>query len=268
MICPFIVGGRFLLGLRLKSLKEGKVMREDEYHVFLLEKGAWHVSDFRDDSIYLIEGSEKAIVVDTGMGKGDLKGFIKTLTKKPFEVVITHAHWDHIMQANQFERVYLNHKDFQIIDMFKLDVSYGNFLDLREGDLFDLGGRVLEVIEVPGHTPGSIVLLDKDNELLFSGDAIGAGHTWMHLPGCLPLSVYLESLKKLQRLNSFKKIYHGHLKESKPFGPEYLRDLIKAVELVLEGSLKGESYPNEVFKGLYVTCGSAVLVYDPNNLKP
>ncbi|MBC7123857.1 MAG: MBL fold metallo-hydrolase [Pseudothermotoga sp.] len=232
-------------------------------------EGVWHLTDYRNDSMYLIEGDEKVLLIDTGMGKGDLKAFIGTLTQKPLEVVITHAHWDHIMQADQFETVYLNHKDFQLIEMFNLEVNYKDFLDVKEPHVFDLGGRSLEVIEVPGHTPGSIVLLDRKNGLLFSGDAVGAGHTWMHLPGCLPLSVYLESLKRLQRLNGFKKIYHGHLRESNVFGPQYLDDLIKAVELVLEGTLKGEPYPspNEAFKGLYVTYGSAVLVYDPNNLK-
>jgi hypothetical protein len=52
----------------------------------------------------------------------------------------------------------------------------------------------------------------------------------------------------------------------KPFGPDYLEDLIKAVEGVIDGSLKGEPYPYGNFKGLHVTCGTAVLVYNPENI--
>lgn len=243
-------------------------MRKNEYTCTLLEPGVWHIADYRGDSMYLVVGEEKALLIDTGMGEGDLKGFIRSITEKPIEVVLTHAHWDHIMQANQFEKVYLNHRDLQIIELFKIQVDYKNFLDVREGDSFDLGGRTLEVIEVPGHTPGSIALLDRENRLLFSGDSVGAGHTWMHLPGCLPLREYLKSLKKLREIDSFEKIYHGHLSgtQLKPFGPDYLEDLIKAVEGVIDGSLKGEPYPYGNFKGLYATCGTAVLVYNPEKV--
>ncbi|PLV56324.1 MBL fold metallo-hydrolase [Thermotoga sp. SG1] len=243
-------------------------MRKDEYRSTLIEPGVWHITDYRGGSMYLVVGNEKALLIDTGMGEGDLKSFIGSITEKPVEVVLTHAHWDHIMQAGQFERVYLNHRDFQIIELFKIKVDHRNFLDVREKERFNLGGRELEVIEVPGHTPGSIVFLDRENKLLFSGDAVGAGHTWMHLPGCLPLREYLESLKKLKEIDSFEKIYHGHLSgtQLKPFEPDYLEDLIKAVEGVNDGSLKGETYPYGNFKGLYVTYGKAVLVYNPENI--
>lgn len=241
-------------------------MKKDEYSFTQVEPGVWHIVDYRKDSMYLVEGEHEALLIDTGMGEGDLKALVNSITKKPLSVVITHAHWDHIMQADQFEEVYLNHKDRQIIELFKLDVDYRRFLDVREDHVFDLGGRSLQVIEVPGHTPGSIVLLDRQNGLLFSGDSVGAGHTWMHLPGCLPLSVYLQSLKRLLRIDGFSKIYHGHLAESKAFPSSYLEDLIKAVELVIDGKLKGEPYNYGNFKGVYVVYGSATLVYDAERL--
>lgn len=245
-------------------------MKSNEYASMLVEDGVYHISDYRGDSFYLIFGDNKAILFDTGMGNGDLKGYIKSLTDKEVEVIISHAHWDHIMQANQFEKVYMNHKDIEIIKLFNMNIDYTNFLDIRDGEIIDLGKRKLEVIEVPGHTPGSTVLLDKDNKLLFSGDAIGAGHTWMQLPGCLPLTRYLESLYRLsKRSNEFEKIYNGHLSgtDFKPFPREYLFDLIKAAEKVISRELVGEPYPYGNFGGLYVTYGMATLVYNPQNVK-
>ncbi|HOL40102.1 MAG TPA: MBL fold metallo-hydrolase [Dictyoglomaceae bacterium] len=244
-------------------------MKTDEYKATLVEPKVWHISDYREDSMYLIEGIKRAILFDTGMGTGNLKGFLEGLTEKPIEVVISHAHWDHIMQANLFDKVYMSPKDQELIKIFDIKIDYSNFIDIKEGDIFDLGDRILEVIETPGHTPGSIVLLDEKNKLLFSGDAVGAGHVWMHLPGCAPLKAYLETLKKLEgRLNKYEKIYNGHLaqKDCKPVPNSYILDLIKAVEKVISGELKGESYPYSEFKGLYVTYGSATLVYNPENI--
>jgi glyoxylase-like metal-dependent hydrolase (beta-lactamase superfamily II) len=245
-------------------------METDKYISRLVEENVYHISDYRDDSFYLIIGENKAILFDTGMGTGDLKKYIGSLTNKDVEVVISHAHWDHIMQVNQFEKVYMNHKDIEIIKIFKMDIRYDHFLDIKDGDILDIGGRKLEVIEVPGHTPGSIVLLDNKYKLLFSGDAIGAGHTWMQLPGCLLLSSYLESLHKLaKRSNEFEKIYNGHLAQRNgiPVPREYLFDLIKAVEKVISGELMGEPYPYGNFGGLYVNYGMATLVYNPQNIK-
>lgn len=249
-------------------MKGGIDMNANEYTAREVERGVFHVVDYRKDSMYLIVGKEKALLFDTGMGEGDLRGFVEGLAGgKTVEVVISHAHWDHITQANQFEKVYMNHREREIAELFGLSVDCSRFLDVREGDAFDLGDRRLEVLEVPGHTPGSIVLLDREQKLLFSGDALGAGHAWLHLPGCLPLWVYLQSLRRLAGMaDLFEKIYHGHLNESAAFGLNYLMDLIEAVEGVLGGSLKGEEYWIGSFPGLYVTVRSATLVYNPENL--
>jgi len=239
------------------------------YSNFLIKSGIWHISDYRNDSMYLIEGEKFTILFDTGMGEGNLREYIQNLTKKPIKVIISHAHWDHIKQANQFDEVYINHNDFYIFELFKMDINYSKFLNIKDGEILDLGDRMLEVIEVPGHTKGSIVLLDKRNKFLFSGDALGAGHAWLQLPGCLPLTIYLKSLYKLaERINDFEKIYHGHLPQTNmnPVSPDYLLDLIKAVEMVISGKIKGEPYPYGNFGGLYINYGKATLVYNPENI--
>jgi hydroxyacylglutathione hydrolase len=81
-----------------------------EYVSTRLAPGIWHIEDtvhetYRD-SMYLVEGNEKAALIDTGMGSGDLAGYVKTLTKLPVIVLITHGHRDHTGQMNQFTTVY------------------------------------------------------------------------------------------------------------------------------------------------------------------
>lgn len=151
-------------------------METDKYSSILIEPGVYLITDYNFDSMYLIVGTQKAILLDTGMGTGDLKGFVSELTDKPIEVVISHAHPDHILQANQFDKVYMSDKEKEIVKILNINVDVSGFIDIKEGDRFDLGGRIIEVIELPGHTPGSIVLLDRENRLLFTGDAIGSGH--------------------------------------------------------------------------------------------
>jgi glyoxylase-like metal-dependent hydrolase (beta-lactamase superfamily II) len=202
------------------------------------------------------------------MGEGDLREFLKTLTDKPIEVIISHAHPDHILQAGLFDKVYMSSKENEVLKSFGINIDTSRFSDIRDVDMIDLGDRILEVIEVSGHTPGSIVLLDKKNGLLFTGDAIGSGELWMQVPGARTLKSYLESLGKLEgRKGEFSKIYVGHMWIIKPFSPDYLNDVKTAVEKVLNGELEGKPYPIGVFGGLCVTVGSATLVYNADNVR-
>ena len=105
--------------------------------------------------MYLVEGSEKAALIDTGMGSGDLAGYVRTLTKLPVVVLITHGHGDHTGQANQFSTIYFPQRDSGA--RVRFDIS--RTLPLTEGQRIELGGKNLEVIEIPGHTAGSVAFL-------------------------------------------------------------------------------------------------------------
>lgn len=245
-------------------------METDNYSSILIEPGIYLITDYNFDSMYLIGGDQKAILLDTGMGTGDLKGFVSKLTDKPIEVVISHGHPDHILQANQFDTVYMSDKDKEIIKILNINIDVSNFINIKEGDRFDLGGRIIEVFELPGHTPGSLVFLDRKNRLLFTGDAIGSGHVWMQVPGCMSVEVYLQSIKKLESMsNLFDKIYTGHLYQigNKPLPTSYITDMRIITEKVLNGEVQGEPYPYGPFGGLYATYESATLVYNPENLR-
>ena len=146
--------------------------------------------------MYLIEGSKAAVLIDTGCGFYSLKNCIHNLTNKPLKVLITHGHVDHAMGANEFEEIYLNHKDKSVYQLhsekgFRLEGAKGlcpekgliketdmipsapfeKFHNLQEGDVFELGGIHVVIYELPGHTLGSVVMLIPEERTILLGDA-------------------------------------------------------------------------------------------------
>ena len=166
---------------------------------FKTEKISEHITrihGFCTEFMYLIEGSKAAVLIDTGCGFYSLKDCIHNLTNKPLKVLITHGHVDHAMGANEFEEIYLNHKDKSVYQLhsekgFRLEGAKGlcpekgliketdmipsapfeKFHNLQEGDVFELGGIHVVIYELPGHTLGSVVMLIPEERTILLGDA-------------------------------------------------------------------------------------------------
>jgi len=251
----------------------------------------WRIDDHGSDNMYLVEGKSRALLIDTGLGVAKLADFVKTLTGLPVIVVNTHGHPDHAGGNDQFPSVHADPLDFDAIRAVGTKESRQRTLErmasgapaadarpaeaaasrpaaelvpVGDGHVFDLGGRRLEVIEQPGHTPGEIVLLDRANRLLFTGDNDNV-LVWLFLPTCRPLEVYLESLRKLKRRDGeFDTILPGH---GTPLPKGFLADQIACVESILDGSCKGEPYQSFAGNGLVCRHGSAAVAFDPNNLR-
>jgi hydroxyacylglutathione hydrolase len=251
----------------------------------------WCIEDHGSDNMYLVVGETKALLVDTGLGVARLADFVKTLTRLPVIVVNTHGHPDHAGGNNQFPSVYAHPLEFDSIrafgtkesrkgtidrmakdapaaDMLSVDEAVGmpqaELVSVKAGYVFDLGGRKLEVIEQPGHTPGEIVLLDAANRIVFAGDNNNV-LVWLFLPNSRPLEVYLESLKKLkQRDGEFETIMPGH---GAPLPKDFLADQIACVESILDGTCKDEPYQS--FAGNARVCKHkiAAVAFDPANLR-
>lgn len=169
--------------------------------------------------MYLVEGDERAALIDTGSGFGSLKAVVERLTDKPVIVLLTHGHTDHAMGAGEFEHVYMNRKDDYIYiphgeKAFRLEglkmseekiepgdyiptVSPDRFLDLKGGDSFDLGGVTIEIYDCAGHTRGSVAMLIKEERMLLLGDACN-NFTFLFEEYSLRVSEYEENLKKLK----------------------------------------------------------------------
>ncbi len=230
------------------------------FNTIPITTGVWEITDGTAESpdfvdIYLVEGSVKALVIDAGISGSDLSGYIRTLTKKPVELALTHGHYDHIASALQFEKVYMSSKDFDLIKPYTpfKDFESSGIKDLKGGEIFDLGGCKLEVIALPGHTPGSVVLLDRERQLLFAGDAMGSASLWMQLPESGTVEEFRDEMRKFEKsLESLTdlKPYLGHncLMGRKPDNA-YITDTRIAAEKIVSGELTGVPTERNEFPG-------------------
>lgn len=257
-----------------------------------IDVGVWKIDDNAQDNMYLVEGKDKALLIDTGLGIARLSELVKTLTSKPVIVVNTHGHPDHSGGNFQFKTVYAHPADFAAInqmasaksnvrsiqrakeqaanpDLISLEEAQNapasELLPVKDGYVFDLGGRKIEVIETPGHTPGEIVLLDAANKLLFTGDNDN-NLVWLFLQNSLPLETYLQSLKKLNgRAAEFDTIFPGH---NTPMQNTFIADQIGCVEGILNGSLPNEPYRSSVGGNARLSkFRTAQVAFNPENLR-
>ncbi len=173
---------------------------------------------------YIVLGDERACVIDTMNGYNDLNKVVREITDKPVVVLNTHGHLDHIFGNMYFDEAYLNSRDWEMVRSFIEDPEALDFCrerghvmppfkPLSDGDIIDLGGRSLEVFELPGHTPGGVVLLLREDRILFSGDSINH-HLWMQLEGCSTMAELVEALDRVMFLEERADlILHGHARD-------------------------------------------------------
>jgi glyoxylase-like metal-dependent hydrolase (beta-lactamase superfamily II) len=175
---------------------------------------------------YLIVGNKRALLFDTGMGISDIKKVTAELTNLPIIVLNSHTHDDHVGGNWEFSTVYGVDTDFTRknalgsredaqaeITPDQICGSLPNGFDAKayatrswritaythDGDRFDLGGRTIEVIATPGHTPDAISLIDRANGLLFTGDTYYPAPIWLFRPET-NLDAYATSIRRLAAL--------------------------------------------------------------------
>ena len=187
----------------------------------VVSDGVWHIEDTRGGVIYLIAGSERALLIDTGWGTGDLAAHVATLTPLPFLVVNTHAHRDHVGGNSQFSEVYVHTRDLPL-----MPDSGARLIPVHDGYLFDLGERPVRVIGVTGHTPGSICLLDEVSRTLFTGDSPRPGPIWLHVPTAVSVHALYAGMLRLRSLwGEFDTIAPSHGLTRLFFSPAVMRTL-------------------------------------------
>jgi len=232
---------------------------------------------------YLILGEKQALLFDTGMGISDIRKVTGELTHLPIIVLNSHTHDDHVGGNWQFETVFGMDTDFTRTNAKgsrqdaqdelgpgmicgKLPQGFDSKAYatrpwkisrlLHDHDKVDLGGRTLEIISTPGHTPDAISLLDRAHGLLFTGDTYYPATIWLFRPET-NLDDYVASVKHLAALAPQLKLVLGQ--HNVPFArPEVLVTLVTAIETVRAGKVRGE--PQDDGKALYRSNGISFLM--------
>lgn len=218
---------------------------------------------------YLILGDKRAVLFDTGMGISNIKPIVEHLTRLPISVINSHTHNDHVGDNWRFSSVY------GMDTPFTRENAKGSIADsqaeiapdmlcgplpagfnskayrtrafritnwLHGGEKIDLGGRVLEVITTPGHTPDSISLWDAKNGLLFTGDMYYKGPIYLYRPET-DLDAYETSIKKMSALGA-KLLLPAH---NVPVGdPAVLPRVLAAMQQVRSGKVTPVKNANNV----------------------
>jgi len=203
--------------------------------------------------LYLLEGSEYALLIDTGWGCGDLRRYVERLTDKPIVVVDTHGHHDHAGGNGWWPEVHMHADAAADADhlppmLERREMPHPRYDKVFVGDgfVFDLGGRAVEVIEVPAHASGSIALLDRETSMLFCGDEIEAGQVLLFDHGSNDAGIWisrverhLENMLRLQaRRDEFVALCPAH--NGAPIACSYIDDFIALDRAMLAGEQQVE----------------------------
>ncbi len=235
----------------------------DWFTVEKIDEDTYVISEYRhweETHCYLLNGDDRSMLIDTGLGICDISEQVKKLTDKPVTAVATHVHWDHIgghryypeFCAHKKELNWLNGEFPLTVDTVKQMISdrcdlpkgyniyeYELFQGtptrlLEDGDVIILGGREIQVIHTPGHSPGHMCFFEKKNGFLFSGDLVYLGTLFANYASTDP-EAYLSSLEKVSQL-PIKRILPGH--HSLSIKPEILFRMLSAFrDLHSEGKL-------------------------------
>lgn len=143
--------------------------REGTYTIQSIAEKAWAI-DMQGVRAFLVTGSTSALLIDTGPGGVNLRQAVLSQTDLPVRIVNTHSHFDHISGNAAFEMRFAHPMEIASLAKAGFDA-----LPVSPGSGFDLGGRILQVVGLPGHSPGSIGLWDTEAGVLFAGDAVAKG---------------------------------------------------------------------------------------------
>lgn len=218
--------------------------------------------------VYLVEGEQSALLIDTGCGVGSLKEYVESLTQLPYEVVLTHGHVDHAGGAGEFERVYLHEQDFAVaqehmaVEMredylnhpsiakseFILPLAMEKLEALQDKQCFELGGVTVTMLGLAGHTPGSMCALVDECRSILLGDACNS-LGFLQLPHSRSVSEYHQNLLAFaEYLNRFDHVWYSHPHNFG--GKEIVEETIRLCEEIIAGKRVGIRQEKDKWGGM------------------
>ena len=225
----------------------------DWFTIEHIDKDTHIISEYKhweESHAYLLNGATYSLLIDTGLGIQNIYNEVVKLTDKPVIAVATHIHWDHIGGHKYFPNFYVHEDEVnwlsgefpltldqikamvvekcEIPDGFNVDV-YKLFQGtatrvLKDKDMIDIGGRILEVLHTPGHSPGHMCFYEKDRNYLFTGDLVYKGTLFAYFPSTDP-KAYLSSIERVASL-PVERVFPAH--HDLNIEPSILGDMKKA----------------------------------------
>lgn len=229
-----------------------------------IDKDTHIISEYRhweETHAYLLNGANRSLLIDTGLGICNIYDEVIKLTNKPVTAVATHIHWDHIGGHKYFPDFYAHEDELnwlsgefpltmkQIMGMVveRCDLPEGYDVDnyelfqgtptrvLKDNDVITIGGRSLQVMHTPGHSPGHMCFYEKDRGYLFTGDLVYKDTLLAYYPSTGP-EAYLKSMERVAAL-PVNQVFPAH--HSLDIQPEILLRMKDAFQqLKAEGKLR------------------------------
>lgn len=181
---------------------------------------------------FLVTGETGAALIDTGASDIPLAEFVREFTDLPVKLLLTHSDGDHTACANRFPEFFAHKNELEKLRANGV-TSAVNYI--ADGEVFDLGGTTLEVIEIPGHTRGAVAYLLREQQILFAGDSVQTGPVFM-FGEHRSLDDFIASTRKLLAYKSrIREIFPCH--HRLPLGPEYIDYTLEDAESLRAGKL-------------------------------
>lgn len=188
--------------------------------IIQINEDTWRIED-NGVRFFLLTGTESALLIDSGMQTPNAREIAESITKLPLQLLNTHADPDHISGNGMFDSVLMSPMEEAL---YRAHGGKATIVPVQNGDIIDLGSRPLEIIDLPGHTPGSVAILDCNHRALISGDSIQDGRIFM-FGEHRNMKNYIESLSNLSQLEGkYDTIYPSH--GTIPVSPKLTAQLI------------------------------------------
>ncbi len=209
----------------------------DWFTIDKIDEDTYIISEYRhweETHCYLLNGTERSLLIDTGLGICNIYDEVIKLTDKPVTAAATHIHWDHIGGHKYFPDFYAHENELDwlsggfplplktiktyVTDRCELpegyDVNTYEFFQgtpsrvLRDNDIIDIGGRAVQVLHTPGHSPGHMCFWEQARGYLFTGDLVYKDTLFAYYPSTDP-EAYLKSLERIAELPA-KRVFPAH----------------------------------------------------------
>jgi len=238
--------------MKVKELEPIKTI-DGIYEIREIVKGVYDIDESGLATMYLIEGRDRGLIIDLGVGLGDFKSVIGKLTSLPYDIVISHAHVDHIGGRGQFDKMFIHKDDVELIS--SVTMRYRKFFSLafrkkrnikttlipvdkepeaipiEDGHIFDLGGRTVKAILTPGHTFGSLCFHLIEDKVLLTVDSFNP-ILFLFLKNADTVENYLKGSEKVLSIPDIKIYWGSHLR--RPINLDIMKTTIENAKYIFD----------------------------------